>query len=267
MAETETQADPGYTPPQLELDHSDDYSQYLLHSNAEILAVLRNLIGKGAMITVHFDQGQSFLLTSMLALSPDNRQFILDLGSNEEMNRRALRVNKLICTTLIDKVKVQFSLKQLLPTQHEGRAAFLGEVPETLLRLQRREFFRLSTPIANPIRLNVMVRRSDDSAQHVELRLVDISGGGVGLMATPDQAQLFHKGDTLPDSKMMLPNEGLLVATLCVRTLFEVTTRGGARLARLGCEFVALPALRLTMVQRFITRVERERKAQLSGKV
>ena len=63
----------------------------------------------------------------------------------------------------------------------------------------------------------------------------------------------------------MLPNEGLLVATLSVRTLFSVTTRNGSRLVRLGCEFVDLPALRLTMLQRYITRVERERKAQLNG--
>ncbi|MBK7355557.1 flagellar brake protein [Propionivibrio sp.] len=265
MAETETPLDPEYSPPLFEPDQSDDYTRYLLHSKAEILAVLRALINKGAMITVHFDQGHSFLLTSMIALSTDHNQIILDLGSNEEMNKRALQATKLIFVTNIDKVKVQFSLGELSSTQFEGRAAFLGVVPETLLRLQRREYFRLSTPIANPIKLNVMVRRNDNSVLHVELRLVDVSGGGVGLMATPDQAQYFQKGDTLPDCKVMLPNEGLLVATLCVRTLFDVTTRNGARLVRLGCEFVGLPALRLTMVQRYITRIERERKAQLSG--
>lgn len=52
--------------------------------------MLRNLIRKGALITAHFDQGKSFLLTALLALSEDGEQIFLDIGSNAEMNRKAL---------------------------------------------------------------------------------------------------------------------------------------------------------------------------------
>ena len=265
MEEPEVQADSQESPPQFELEQADDYSQYLLYSKSEVLAVLRTLVQKGAMITVHFDQGHSFLLTTMIALSADNREMILDVGSNEEMNSRALLAKKLIFTTLIDKVKIQFSLNKLSQTQSDGRLAFVGAVPERLLRLQRREFFRLSTPIANPIRINAMLRRADGRALPIELPLLDISGGGVGLMVVLDLAALFQRGDILNDCKMMLPDEGLLVVRLSVRNLFDVTTRSGSRHIRAGCEFVDLPAPRLTMVQRYITRVERERKARLNG--
>ena len=133
MAESGVQEGTEQTPPQFELDQSDDYSQFLLHSKSEILAVLRSLLKKGAMITVHFDQGHSFLLTSIIGLSTDNREFVLDIGSDEEMNRRALLAKRLIFTSLIDKVKVQFSLNKLSPTKSGGRAAFLATVPDTLL--------------------------------------------------------------------------------------------------------------------------------------
>ena len=265
MEETEVSALPEHLTPQFELEQADQYSQFLLHSKSEILAVLRSLIQKGAMITVHFDQGRSFLLTTMLSLKSDNREFVLDIGSNEAMNAKALQAEKLILTTIIDKVKVQFSVKKLSPTQHEGRTAFLGTLPETLLRLQRREYFRLSTPLVNPVKLNAIATRPDHSAFNIELPLLDVSGGGVGLMATLDHAQLFERGTTLTDCKMMLPEEGLLVVTLSVRNLFDVTTRSGAHYVRMGCEFVNLSGARLNMVQRYITRVERERKARLSG--
>ena len=271
MADTEVQAQPqgsqesDASPPQLELEQSDEYSKYLLYSRSEILAVLRSLIQKGAIITVHFDHGNSFLLTSMLALSTDNDGIIIDLGSNDEMNRRALLASNLIFTTIVDKVKVQFRVNKLSPVQHDGRPAFLGSVPETLLRLQRREYFRLSTPIANPIRFSAIAKRPDGSSLPIDVPLLDISGGGVGLMVTLDQAPLFHRGDTLNDCKMALPDEGLLVVTLGVRNMFDVTTRSGSRYVRLGCEFIGLPPARLTLVQRYITRVERERKARLNG--
>ena len=66
MAETEEHIAPAVaeqSPPQFELEQPEDYSQYLLHSKSEIVAVLRSLVQKGALITVYFDQGKSFLLT------------------------------------------------------------------------------------------------------------------------------------------------------------------------------------------------------------
>jgi c-di-GMP-binding flagellar brake protein YcgR len=99
----------------------------------------------------------------------------------------------------------------------------------------------------------------------IDVSLLDISGGGVGLMAPLDVAGLLEKGQMLEDCKIMLPNEGLLVVTLCVRNLFDVTTRGGARYVRVGCEFIGLPAARLSAVQRYIIQSERERKARLDG--
>lgn len=249
-------------PPVFELELPDDYSQYLLHSRTEVLAVLRSVVQKGALITAHFDQGRSFFLTSMIALQPDDGELILDVGSNEEMNAKALKAGKLIFTTVVDKVKIQFSLERLRRTDYQGRPAFIGAVPGTLLRLQRREFFRLATPVATPIRLCTTLV---PEGRAVDVSLLDISGGGVGLMAPLDLAGLLERGRMLENCRIMLPGEGLLAATLCVRNLFDVTTRGGSRYVRVGCEFVGLPTARLTAVQRYIIHVERERKARLNG--
>jgi len=249
----------------LELDQTDDYSQYLLYSRAEVLAVLRSLIQKTALITVYFDQGRSFFLTSLLSLASENSEFIADIGSDPEVNARALQADRLIFTALVDKVRIQFSLEKIRPSMYQGRPAFIASVPDKLLRLQRREFFRLSTPIANPVRVCTTVMHAEFGPQPIDLPLLDISGGGVGLMVPPEQAKLFETGNRLDNCKIALPGEGLLVATLCVRNLFDVTTRNGSHYVRMGCEFIDLPAARLAVVQRYITRIERERKARLSG--
>ena len=265
MAEFDVPVLEEQSPPQFELDQSDDYSRYLLHSRTEILAILRNLIQKGSLITVYFDLGRSFLLTSMVALSENNAEFMLDNGSNDEMNRKALLAERLILTTVLDKVKVQFRISRVRSATHAGHPVFVAAVPESLLRLQRREYFRLATPIANPIRMTAAMERPDGNPIHLDLPLLDISGGGVGLMASVDQAQYFERGDLLPECRIVLPNEGMLVASLSVRNLFDVTTRTGAKHVRVGCEFADLPSARLSMVERYITRVERERKARLNG--
>ena len=66
-------------------------------------------------------------------------------------------------------------------------------------------------------------------------------------------------------ARRMAAEEGLLVASVCVRNMFDVATRTGTRFVRLGCEFVSLPGTRLTLIERYITRLERERKAKSTG--
>lgn len=265
MAETDTQAQPEQEPPKFELEQNSEYSQFLLYSKSEIISVLRTLIQRGAMISVHFNEGKSFLLTVLIALNPNNSEIIIDVSSDNEINRKALTADKLIFTTTVDKVKIQFSLKKLFGTTHDGRPAFRGELPEKLLRLQRREYFRLSTPIAAPIKSTIPMKRPDGSALVVEVPLIDISGGGVGLMIQAEHSVLYEKEMVFDDCRIVLPEEGLLVTALRVRNAFDVTTRSGSQYIRVGCEFVNLQGPRLTLIQRYITRVERERKARMSG--
>jgi c-di-GMP-binding flagellar brake protein YcgR len=265
MAETQVQAQTEQTQPQFELEQTEDYSQFLLHAKAEIAFVLRTLVQRGAMVTAYFDHGKSFLLTSLLSVNPEKDELILDVGSDAEMNSRALLAGKFILTTALDKVKIQFSLNKLSANQFEGRPAFRAALPESVLRLQRREYFRLSTPISNPVKCVISMIRADGTPLVAGTHLLDISGGGAGLMVPPEQAGLYEKGVVLDNCKISLPNEGVIAATLCVRDVFDVTTKGGNRYLRAGCEFVNLAGPHLTTIQRYITRVERERKARLSG--
>ncbi len=265
MAEINFAADTDASAAPFEIERADKYSRYLLHARTEILAVLRSLIQKAALITVHFDQGKSFLLTSMLTLSDDGESYLLDLGADEEMNRKALLAKKLILTALVDKVKIQFHVDSLSLGRFEGSQAFVGKCPAVLLRLQRREFFRLPSPLASPVTMSTVIQRLDGSAMNIELPVFDISGGGVGLMASDDIARLLPCGKRLTNCRIKLSNEELLVVDLVVRNTFDATTRNGHRFIRTGCEFIDIPAARLNMLQRYIIRIERERKARASG--
>lgn len=265
MSENHAQQGHEEAPVKLELEQGDIYSKYLLYSKTEILFVLRAVLQKGSMITVYFDHGQSFLLTTLIHVDAERSQLVLDLGSDEEMNARALKADRLLFTTSLDKVKVQFSLKRLDESQHDGRPAFRGAFPETVLRLQRREYYRLSTPIANPVRCRFNLKKPDGTIEATDVPLVDISGGGVGLMIEPDRKDDFQAETVFPDCRIDLPDEGMLVCTLIVRNAFDVTSKTGNHHLRVGCEFKDLPGTRLTMIQRYITRVERERKARMSG--
>lgn len=250
----------------LELEQDSIYGKYLLHSRTEIIFVLRSVMQKGSLITVYFDSGRAFLLTTLIDIDAEQGTLLFDMGSDQEMNARALKADRLVFTTQLDKVKIQFSLRQLETAQHGGRPAMRGAVPGNLLRLQRREYYRLSTPAATPVQCRLMIPPTDGSSPvSADIPLLDISGGGVGLFVKYELKESFKVDMVFRDCRIDLPDEGLLVCNLVVRNVFEVTTKNGSQHLRVGCEFDNLPGTRLTMVQRYITRIERERKARASG--
>lgn len=243
-----------------EVLHLDQYSEYLLHSPREILAVLRQVVAQGDLVTLYFNSGKDFLLTSLLDINEEG--LLLDHGSNGAMNRRALEAGKIFCVTRHDKVKLQFILNGVREAGYEGRNVFSAALPDTLLRLQRREYFRLHTPIARPLICNVPAVMGDGSVEIYPHIVIDISIGGLSLQfgEIPFQAdQEWH------DCTIDLPEIGVINATLRVLNFYEITLRNGQRSQRAGCQFVDLPPSSQNLIQRYIVRVERERKARQSG--
>ena len=91
----------------------------------------------------------------------------------------------------------------------------------------------------------------------VEATIVDISGGGLAVVAPPSSMNLSV--DSLIDQcQITLPEIGTITATLQVRNMFRVTERSGSEL-RAGCQFIGLPGAADALIQRYIMRVDQER--------
>lgn len=248
-----------------ELVDYDDYHQFVLHSQVEISSVLRSLIKKNVLTTIHLGNTPKFILSSLLALRDADNTLILDASRESELNAFATQQAYSIVSTTVDKIKIQFDLGRLTQVEYEGHAALKAAMPPRLLRLQRREFFRLSTPITTPVMMTTCLQANGDQQEQLDVPMLDISGGGVGLMVAERLSQRFTKDLQLKDCRIHLPGEGMLICDLLVRNLFDVSTRSGTRYRRVGCEFLSLSPQKLMLIQRFITKIERERKAKMSG--
>lgn len=239
-----------------------EFSQFMLNNPGEIAVVLRGLIDQVAQITVFFNEGRDMLLTTLAAI--DNGSLILDFGPGNEINHKALVADKHFCVTTLDKVRVQFILGIFNRIEHAGRPAFRATLPHEVLRLQRREFYRLTTPVARPLYCTLPLPQPEGDNERYDAKVFDISGGGLGL-AAPPPTQPFAVGMRFADCRIDLPEVGTIHGTLHVRNLHEFIQRSGARSLRAGCSFDKLPGTLQTLIQRYIIKVERERKARQSG--
>lgn len=238
-----------------------EYEKYVVRGKREIVAILHQLQASVSLITAFFNEGKEMLLTSLLAANDDRA--IIDFGADHDTNRKALAADRIFCVASHEKVRIQFELGRLKEINYDGGPAFSAPLPRSILRLQRRDFFRLAMPIARP--LKCLIPRIDEqgSAETIEASIVDISGGGLAL--TVPEGLAFERDMEFPDCRIDLPEVGTIAMTLQARNVFEVDLRSGLRVRRAGCAFVKPAGAMLALIQRYIMKVERERKARESG--
>ena len=233
-----------------------DVEKYLLRENREVLSVLTAIAKSRNLVTVQFGDADEFLLSRVLAVSDAERVVILDYGSHESANQRLLASGRVEVATTHDGVRVQFDANNVEKVVHEGRPALRVPFPEMLLRLQRREFYRLTAPAANPLKCMVPIKGTP-----VETQILDISIGGVGLLCYATDVDLVT-GARYAGARIDLPDFGPVAVTLEIRNTFEVTLKNGLKTMRSGCQFLELPSSVEQAVQRYILRSERERRAR-----
>lgn len=247
-----------------EIDQSEAYAPYLIQNPLEIAFHLRSLHRQGTVISLYIDDGQQFFLTRLLAIDEQGGQIILDVSQNAALNTQACHSDRVTLSAVVHRVKVQIRLAALLATTYQDRPALVAPTPKQILRLQRREFFRVETPRISPLRCQIALRRPTGVQVH-DLPLFDISGGGLALIGDIELADQFSLGEMFTECRLEIPGESVLTVNLRVGEVRKLETINGDHQLRLGCEFVGLPGTRLALIERYITKLERERKAKESG--
>lgn len=245
-----------------EIDHPSEFGQFILSSRQEIIFYLRLLAKQRSIVTVYINGGEDFFLSSIIAIDETKNQVILDPSSDPENNTLALAARQLTLLAKLDRVEMQLRLRGVVAGMQQGQSTLVAAFPDAMLRLQRREFFRLEPPLATPIHCKLSTHQGNDQSRTVELTLSDISGGGISLIGPLEMAIDFSRDSLFQDCRLEIPGEGVIQVNLRVRKVIEISARSGEHSLRIGCEFVNLPSSRLAFIERYITRIERERKAR-----
>lgn len=236
---------------------SADDSQYRVDSDVEVAYILRGLMKSATPITAYFKKGREFVVTAVLNVSAERRQVILDSGASAEANTRMLEDTQVRFVSNQEGVRIQFECKHIESVMFEGKPAFKIPLPDNLTKYQRREFYRLPTPVANPVMCEIPIQ----DAEPKHLMVSDISLGGlclVGELATMSPPL----GTVLRGCRVPLTDIGTLRVDLAIRNTYLITLKNGMSSRRTGCQFQNLGPSQEAMVQRYIIRQERDRRAK-----
>lgn len=243
------------------ISENEYLNSFTITSQREIVSLLRSIEEKRQLIRMLVHGGTGAIVTSILEV--DNDSIIMDSARDSSMNQRIIESDKVSFETTLDKIRILFTSTQVTSCLKDDRPALRIAIPVSLIRLQRREFYRINTPISSPVRCIIPLQNKTVN-DAVAVTLHDISCGGIAIF--DDSKALDNtNGAVYKDCRIALPGVGTITTSLVVANSQEQTLLNDKKRRRIGCAFIELPNAMLNKVQRYIGNLERELNAKLNG--
>lgn len=232
---------------------------YAVTSALEIISVLKNIQMRQALLQLRIQPGTGSIVTTLLNVDNEGNALIFDSAPTEQLTQRITAAGRLNFEASVDSVHVSFQTGPAVACTHEDAPALRVPFPSQLIRVQRRDYFRIATPVSRPVMCTIKV----DDKPH-SLPLDDISVGGISIF--DDGAALDHTiGVVYEDCTVLLPDIGTITVTLRVAHYKEITLPNGRVRYRLGCSFESPNGATVNLVQRYVTQLQREEIARRRG--
>lgn len=249
---------------------SPELEQFTVYARAEIAAMLRRLRDAGTPVNAYHDMSSGFAVTAVLDVLVEDDAVIVDPPSDPSAARHLLAAEYVTFVAFVGNIKMQFSVDGVVAASWQGAPAVRIRMPDAMMRLQRRESFRVRPPLSKPAmcmvphppQLDENGRVLTHGKQRFEaLRVLDLSVGGLAVLAYPEKLDL-PRGERIEGCFLDLPGIGSIGLSVVVRHVDPVPRDESAR--RCGCEFADMsPAARMAL-QRYVNMIEAEARKSLS---
>ena len=238
-----------------DLSPLDDEISFDLRGHTEIVFALNELIRRGELVTVSFNSGADLVLTTLLSVDREDDTLVFDWGGSESANGKLLQSGRNFFVAKPDGIKIQFITECVRETTYGGKKAFVTDLPEKIVRVQRRDGYRVVTPVARPLLCHVTVKKGES----LTLPIHDISVGGIGL-TLHEVTKSLEAGSALQEVCVQLPEQG---EVRCAARVCHVTTHDtlAARpVTHVGLRLENPPHVMQARIQRYIGDLERARR-------
>ena len=212
--------------------------RFLVRNPRQLRQLLRSLIDQRSLINAHIDGRDRSFPTALLELDEDEDTLLLDGSPQEASNRAAEQADHLLCFAQLERVLVRFRLQALQRVDNDGHVAFRAPLPDELVHLQRREMYRLETPVTDSPQL--LIPAGESHAEALSMRVVDISGGGLAV-AVPTDCAVFSLQKRYP-AVLSLPDGPDLEIELVVCNLLPQRQPNASRSSAWACASISCPA-------------------------
>jgi len=236
-------------------DSAEGQQQFLLENPISVIAKIR-LLGKNhCAVTATFSNGSKSMNTMVVDVLKDMDLIALDYGPSESLNAQLLAADRIIFKADFDGVSCQFTADSITKAKLHGESVFAIPIPDSILWVQRREFFRVRIPLGIPAYCEI----KQEDGSYRKHKVLDISAGGISLQDEYKDLKL-ETGIVLSACKLELPEHGHGQINLEICNILPFKQGEQAEGRKFGCSFVNLGMSFAATIQRYINSIEAARR-------
>lgn len=233
------------------LDIASVDEKCLMSSPHEVVHAIRKLESDNEVIAVRYGSGYTgTLMSAVLDVSKEHRKVYIDCSNNEEANFEVMNSNNLVIQARPLNVGIQFSTGKPSRVPFGNGFAFSVDIPDQMIRLQRREYYRVAMPYFDAQQCHLLNGKYSGE-------LGNISLGGISVLLNVTDAGVLSEEARIEQCWVDLPSIGRIAFDLLPRNK-QLVKRINQTLVQLGCEFSGLGSSDKAALQRYIMRLERE---------
>lgn len=235
---------------------SDD-SSFLIHNPRLIIHNLLILIKHKCLLSVRFGDGKGYYLTELIEVNEKNKTMIFDCSRKEELNQLLLKSKKVTFEAGFAGIKSSFKGNNIQLILFNGEPAFSMPVPESIFWMQRREFFRITSPRSKSSYCLLTLKDHEP----VKLLLYDISLTGFSVLNTSTEiSNLMAIGAQFEQCRLVLSGTGEDTISFRVRTQIIINPDkiDALKIQKIGCLFTKITPNFESTIQRYINQLQRE---------
>jgi c-di-GMP-binding flagellar brake protein YcgR len=241
----------------------DDNAKYLVRSPKQVLSYLNLLSTERCLISAAFGKGEKdTFLTAIMDINEKSQTITIDCGPKEYLNKRLLDSAIIKCTTEYKGTKVLFEGRKVKKAGQPGQPAFTVAIPSSIHWIQRRQFYRIKSPLSKDSYCAVTLKNQEtEEATTLQLKLHDLSASGFAIVndETEFSNQLVPSAQ-FENCTLVLSDENDLNISFEVRHKLPVNPNKPGKSERIGCRITnSSPRIESTIL-RYMQNIERELK-------
>ena len=233
----------------------NDISSFAIQNTRQIISHLSLLVKHKCLLSARFGTNNESYITALLGINEKNNTLVLDYGPKEDLNQRVLNAGKISFDADYTGIKVSFMGTGLKKITHKGEPAFSMPIPKSLFWMQRREYYRVKSPLSKPSYCQLII----EGKNPVNLKLYDISLTGFAMLnVSKEVSELMIPGAIITQCKLILSDagEGPISFEVCAK--YVINPDKLQKIQKIGCKFIKLARPVEEIIQRYMQQIQRE---------
>ncbi len=240
-----------------------DLAKYLVRNPKQILTYLKMLSTDRCLVSAIFGEGdKDTFLTAIMDIDEKKQTITIDCGPKEYLNKRLLDSAIIKCSTEYKGIKVQFEGRKIIKSGKPGQPAFTIPIPGSIYWVQRRQFYRIKSPLSKNSYCTITFKESEtEEKTTLNIKLYDLSASGFSILNdTAEFSSQFIPSAEFNNCKLVLEKEEPLIISFDIRHKLPQNPNKPGKTERIGCRLTNQTPRTESTILRYMQNIERELK-------